>query len=395
MSLITLIATAGVAVGVMALIVVLGVMTGLQHELRAKILIASPHLRVHTYGDGLRVDGWREAIDVIRTNPEVVAAAPFVISMGLIRAGADFDHYSYIIGVDPDTGSVAATDLPRHFLSGDLTFATDGVAVDGGLVLGKRLAERLIVFEGEEVSVVSSAGTKFNAAVGGFIPMFWSFEVSGRFETGMFEYDNNYAVTSLEVGQRFAGLGDAVSGIDVRLTDPELAPVVAQELTDSLGYPYRTVTWQDQNRELFSALKLEKLGMGLVLVLVIMVAAFNIVGTLTMVVTDKTREIGILRAMGMPAGMIRNAFIFQGLMIGSVGTAVGASLGVVLAKLLNDGRLIPINASVYFIDHLPVRVELVDFGTIVVAGIVVAILATIYPARRAADLVPVEAIRHE
>ena len=394
-SLITLIATAGVVVGVTALVVVMGVMAGLQAELREKILVASPHVRVLTFGSGLRVDEWRVALETILEHPDVETAAPFVITQGLVRAGADYTEGVRVLGVEPDTGRMSVTPLPRHFVSGDLGFATARDAVDGGIVLGRRLGERLLALDGDEVTVISSAGSKFNAAVGSFIPSYWTFEIVGSFDTGMFEYDNNYVILPLELAQRFAGLGDAVSGIDVRVSDANIAPRVGRELEEQLGYPYRSVDWQEQNAQLFSALQLEKLAMALILLLIVIVAAFNIVGTLTMMVTDKTREIGILRAMGLPAKSVRQIFILQGMIIGLVGTAVGATTGVILAKLFDQGRLIQLDPSVYFIDHLPIRIEWPDFAIVVVASLLVATIATLYPSRRAADLTPVEAIRHE
>jgi len=285
--------------------------------------------------------------------------------------------------------------LPRYFTSGDLRFATSLGSVDGGMILGARVSDRLSAWEGDSVSVISSAGTRYNAAIGAFVPAYWWFEVTGRFETGMFEYDNSYVVMPLEVAQRFAGLGDAVSGIDVRVSDPNEAPRIGRELEVLLDYPYRSTAWQEQNAQLFSALELEKLGMGLILLLIIIVAAFNIVGTLTMVVTDKTREIGILRAMGLPAKSVRTVFVLQGMIVGLVGTVAGAVAGVAVAQLFDRGRLISLDPSVYFIDHLPIQVQAVDFTLIVIASVAVATVATLYPARRAADLTPVEAIRHE
>jgi lipoprotein-releasing system permease protein len=394
-SLITLIATAGVTVGVTALIVVMGVMNGLQSELREKILVASPHLRVLTYGSGLRVDNWRDALEVIRAHPDVEVAAPFVHTQALVTAGADYSEGVRVLGIDPDTATMSVMPLPRYFTSGDLRFATSLGGVDGGIILGARVSDRLSAFEGDSVSVISSAGTKYNAAIGAFVPAYWWFEVTGRFETGMFEYDNAYIVMPLEVAQRFAGLGDAVSGIDVRVSDPNEAPRIGLELEALLDYPYRSTAWQEQNAQLFSALELEKLGMGLILLLIIIVAAFNIVGTLTMVVTDKTREIGILRAMGLSAKSVRTVFVLQGMIVGLVGTAAGAVAGIAVAQLFDRWRLISLDPSVYFIDHLPIQVQPLDFALIIIASVVVATVATLYPARRAADLTPVEAIRHE
>jgi lipoprotein-releasing system permease protein len=394
-SLITLIATGGVTVGVMALMVVMGVMNGLQDELRDKILVASPHLRILTYGEGLRVDDWRDAMPAILSHPEVETAAPFVLSQGLLSAGADYAEGVRLVGIEADTGQASVTDLPSHFVQGDLKFTTRLDDVDGGIAMGHRLAQRLSAYPGDRVTVVSPAGSKFNRALGAFTPKVWSFEVTGLFETGMFEYDNSYAVVSLDVGQRFAGLDWAVSGIDVRLTDPWDAPRVGAELERLLDYPYRSLDWQTQNASLFGALKLEKLAMGLILLLIVIVAAFNIVGTLTMVVTDKTREIGILRAMGLPSRAVKAVFVLQGAIIGMVGTGLGTTLGLVVAWLVDRGELIELKPEVYFIDHLPIQIQPLDCVVIVVASMAVATLATIYPSRRAAGMAPVEAIRHE
>jgi lipoprotein-releasing system permease protein len=394
-SLITLIATGGVTVGVMALIVVMGVMNGLQTDLREKILVASPHLRILTYGEGLRLDDWHKVEQKVRTQPEVLAVAPFVLSEGLLSAGHDYAQGVRVLGLEPDTGTMSVTPLPRYFVEGDLRFHTTRDDVDGGIVLGRRLAERMSAFTGDKVTVAAAPGSKFNAAVGAIIPKIWTFEVTGMFETGMYEYDNSYVVLPRKLAQRFAGLGDAVTGLDVRIKDPWAAKQVGAAIDTVLGYPYRALDWQSQNQSLFSALQLEKLAMGLILLLIVIVAAFNIVSTLTMVVTDKTREIGILRAMGLSAGAVRRVFVLQGAIIGLVGTALGSVLGLLLARLVDHRQLIPLDPSVYFIDHLPVRVDPRDFIVIVLASLAVATLATIYPARQAASLAPVEAIREE
>jgi lipoprotein-releasing system permease protein len=394
-SLNTVISTGGVAVGVVALIVVLGVMNGLRDDLRERILVANPHLRVLTYGAGLRMDDWRHVLEIIRKQPGVVAAAPEVISQAGISAGQDYGEGVNLLGWDPDTGSAPVTSLPASVVRGDLSFTSHKAGVDGGIVLGSRLANRLSVDSGDVITLVPVTQAKMNPALGVAVPRFWKFEVTGLFNTGMFQYDNQFVILSLETAQRFTGLGDAVSGIAVRVTHPDKAPAVGEALEKRLGYPYRALDWQTQNVSLFSALQLEKLAMGLIIFFIMVVAAFNIVGTLTMVVTDKTKEIGILRAMGLTSPAVARVFLLQGAVIGIVGTAVGLMLGLATAYVVDESGWIRINPAVYFIDHLPVHVELLDVLVVVGASLAIAVLATVYPSRTAANLTPVEAIRHE
>jgi lipoprotein-releasing system permease protein len=245
------------------------------------------------------------------------------------------------------------------------------------------------------VNLISISGARFNAALGSIVPRFDRYEVTGIVETGMFEYDNKYVFVAVEEAQRMAGIDTAVTGIEVRTTNRWVAPEVARALADTLRYPYRTEDWQTQNSTLFQALKLEKLGMTIILLLIVIVAAFNIVSTLTMVVTDKTREIGILRAMGLSARAVRRVFFIQGLFIGLVGTGLGLVIGLGAAISLDRFKLIELDPSVYFIDHLPVAIQFGDVALIVIASLAIAALATVYPAVQASRLYPVEAIRHE
>jgi lipoprotein-releasing system permease protein len=394
-SLTTVISAGGVAVGVMALIVVLGVMNGLRNDLRERILVANPHLRILTYGAGLRMDDWRKVLAVVRRQPGVVAAAPEVISQAGITAGQDYGEGVNLVGFDPDTGTHSVTSLPQSIKKGDLSFRTTKPNVDGGILLGVRLANRLSVYPGDVVTLVPVTEAKVNPALGVAVPRFWRFEVTGLFDTGMFQYDNQFVVVRRDVAQRFTGLGDAVSGIAVRVDNPDDAPAIGQAIEHRLGYPYRALDWQTQNASLFSALQLEKLAMGLIIFFIMVVAAFNIVGTLTMVVADKTREIGILRAMGLTAPAVARVFLLQGAVIGGVGTAIGLSAGLVVAYVVDKSGWIRINPAVYFIDHLPVHVEASDVLVVVLASLAIAILATVYPSRAAAGLTPVDAIRHE
>ena len=395
LSFISVIAIGGVVVGVAALIVVMGVMNGLQRDLREKILVGSPDIRVLTFGADMKITDWRATLDKVRRHAGVVAAAPFVLTQAGISAGHDYGEGLYLVGLEPDSRDVVnVTEIRRHAVSGDFRFASsDGQS--RGIVLGKLIAARLNAYPGDTVRLVSITGGKVNAATGSFVPTFDFLEVTGIFETGMYEYDDRYAYVSLSLAQQIAGLDSAVTGIEAKTRNRWEAEDVASRLADVLEYPFRAVPWQEQNRSLFQALKLEKLGMGLILLLIVLVAAFNIVSNLTMVVADKTREIGILKAMGMRAASVRNVFLTQGLVIGVVGTALGALLGLAVGSALGTYEFIKLNPEIYFIDHLPVASEAADVVSIVVASVTIAALATIYPAMQAARLYPIEAIRHE
>ena len=395
LSLISVIAIGGVIVGVSALILIIGVMNGLQKDLREKILIGSPDVRVLTYGEDLSMPGWKGAAETVSGIPGVQAVAPFVHTQAGISARSNYAEGVFVMGIVPaSTGYKEVTSIRRTATGGDFTFR-DSRGSTNGAVLGARLASRLNVIVSDSITLMALAATKISPVTGALTPNIRRYEVTGVFETGMYEYDNAYAIVSLEAAQDLAQLGESVTGLEVKTTDRWKAPEVARLINDTLGFPYRTEDWQQQNSSLFQALRLEKLGMTVILLLIVLVAAFNIVSTLTMVVTDKTREIGILKAMGMPARSIRRIFLAQGIVIGLFGTLVGLVVGLAAAVLVDKYHIIPLDPSVYFIDHLPVDTQLFDVALIVVSSLAIAALATLYPARQAARLYPVEAIRHE
>lgn len=395
LSLISVIAIGGVLVGVSALILIIGVMNGLQRDLREKILVGSPDIRVLSYGDDLKITDWQDVLAKVKRQKGVVAAAPFVLVEGGMNAGHDYAGATYVQGIPPDArGVVNVTSIRRHAISGDFRFASS----DGqgrGIVLGKLLAARFNAWPGDKINLISISGVKPNAVTGGFVPRIFEFEVTGIVETGMYEYDNAYVFIAIDKAQEFAALGDGVTGIEVKTTDRWETNTISERITAALGWPYRTMDWQEQNRSLFQALKLEKLGMGVILLLIVIVAAFNIVSTLTMVVTDKTREIGILKAMGLPSRSIRRVFLAQGVVIGGVGTLLGLLIGLAGAVGLEKYKIIPLDPAIYFIDHLPVAIQAIDVTWIVLASVITAAAATLYPAIQASRLYPIDAIRHE
>ncbi len=395
LSLISIIAIGGVLVGVSALIVIIGVMNGLQHDLREKILVGSPDIRVLSYGEDLKITDWPKVLDKVRKQPGVVTAAPFVLTEALMTAGHDYAGGVYVVGLLPAARGVPdVTTIRSHAISGDFRFAsTDGQ--HRGVVLGKLLASRFNKWPGDSINLLSAGGAKINPVTGGVVPRVETFEVTGIVSTGMYEYDNSYAFVAMDKAQSLAGLGDGVTGIEVKTTDRWQASGVAAQLVGALGWPYRTVDWEEQNHSLFQALKLEKLGMGVILLLIVLVAAFNIVSTLTMVVADKTKEIGILKAMGLPARSVRRIFFAQGLVIGVVGTVFGLILGFAAALALDRYQFIKLDPQVYFIDHLPVSIQPADVMWIILASIAIAAVATVYPSVQASRLFPIEAIRHE
>lgn len=397
LSLITWIALGGVTVGVTALIVVISVMNGMQEDLRAKILDSTPHIYVLHGGASLRMANWQAIRDTAMSVTGVEAAAPFVLTEGAMTRGQSGDDYTQavtIYGVDLDTTHAPATDLERRIAQGSLDLSPPASGATP-ILIGSGLADRMQLFVGD--SVVVYAFENLRHGLLGTMPAMRQYEVTGTFTTGMYEYDTKNVYLRLADAQELLGIAatDEVSGIGVRTVDPELATQIGDSIQAKLGLPYQVTSWMTMNRSLFSALKLEKLAMGLILFLIVVVAAFNIISTLVMVVADRTREIGILKAMGMTRRGILGVFVLQGAWIGVVGTVAGTILGLVLAWVLGTYELIPIPPEVYFVDHLPVSVQITDVLQIVLASIGVAFAATIYPALQASRLEPVDAIRHE
>jgi len=383
----TLISVGGVAVGVMALLVVLSVMSGFHEDLQKKILGVNAHMVV------LNVKGSMpdsdEILKTIQEDKEVVSASPFIMGQVMVSYGKKA-HGVFLRGIDPERES-ETTDIVRYIRDGRL----EDLSPDNGppgIILGRELASAIGVLKGDDISIISPLG-KIGPL--GMLPKVRQFRVVGIFEVGMFEYDSNLVLTGLHEAQEFFEMNNDITGIEVRLDDIYKAPEVRNRLQNLLGFPLYVKDWMQMNRNLFSALRLEKFAMFVILVLIILVASFNIVSTLIMNVIEKKREIAILKTMGATDRGIMTIFMFQGLLIGIFGTILGISGGYLLCYLLNTYEIIKLPADIYYLSHLPVKTKLIDFVIVSVSAISISFLATIYPAWQAAKLNPVEPLRYE
>lgn len=394
LSFITWIALGGVVVGVTALVVVIGVMTGMQNELREKILGSNPHVMVRQSGPSLRLDDWKGVAETVADAEGVVAVSPVALTrVSLFRS--EYAEVVYLYGVDLEGAGPPVTAIEDSLRSGRIPLSRR----PNGLVpvaLGSGVAARMNLYPGDTVTVAALENFRVGL-LGEVAPKMVQWEVTGVFSTGMYDYDFRNAYASLSDVQELLDMepGEA-SFVGAQTKDPWSAEAAADSIGTALGgWPYAVDPWTRTNRQLFSALKLEKLAMAVILSLIVLVAAFNIVSTLVMVVVNRTREIGILKAMGLTRRDTLRAFLFQGLWIGVAGTAAGTALGLVLSVLIERYGLIPIPPDVYFVDRLPVALSLWDVLWIVGVSLLVSLAATIYPARQASSLEPIEAIRHE
>jgi lipoprotein-releasing system permease protein len=386
-SVISLISTLGVTVGVMALVIALALMTGLQQELRDRILGASPHIFVWKRSG---IVDYRAESERLRQVPHVVGAAPAILGRALVSAAGD-EAFINLKGIDPDLepGVTAITGAMRSG-SLDALRAADPTA-PGAILLGTDLAAQLGVSVGDSVSVLTPQGT---LSPMGMIPRARSLRVAGTFNLGLYEIDSQTGFVSLDVAKRLLGKED-IDTIQLRLDDIYAAPDVSNEIGGELGVEYVAQDWADMNQSLFSALWLEKMAISLTIGLIVMVAALNIVASLILLVMEKHRDIAILKTMGASARSVTTIFMMQGLLIGLVGTTVGASLGYAVARVLDRYQLIRVPVDVYQVSHVPFKVEPTDFALVVVAALVVCFFATIYPSRQAARLDPAAALRYE
>ncbi|MBI5643309.1 MAG: lipoprotein-releasing ABC transporter permease subunit [Deltaproteobacteria bacterium] len=402
-SVITFISILGITVGVTALIIVLSVMNGFEDNLKEKILGINANIVVTELGQSMRNYG--DVAGKVRQVPGVTGSSPFTYSQAMI-SGSGGVLGAVIRGVDVKTAgevTVLPSKIKQGSLSGiDIPFKDGSVATGQtpGIVIGKELARNIDAGIGDSVNVISPMGTMTPA---GPVPRMAAFKVTGIFELGMYEYDSSMAFISLENSQRFFRLGDTVTGVEVKIADIYAAEKIADDIVTELKGPYWTRTWMEMNRNLFSALKLEKVAMFIILTLIILVAALNIISTLIMVVMEKGKDIAILKSLGASSGSIMKIFMIEGIIIGITGTVLGTALGLVAALNLESivgfversfhFKVLP--PSVYYIDKFPSKVEPEFVVVIALISIGISFLATVYPSWQASRFDPVEGLRYE
>ncbi|KMP10790.1 ABC transporter permease [Candidatus Nitromaritima sp. SCGC AAA799-C22] len=407
-SLNTWISMAGVGLGVMALIVVIAVMSGFGKDLRDKILGTNSHIVVTNINREM-VRNYGNVLKQVNGVEGVTSAAPFIMNQVMLIHG---DSVSGIVvrGIDPDL-EVTVSDLGKNMVAGALSRLRipPRSSVEGkpsrksrrhGIILGKELSRRMGVVSGDVVSMVSPVS---RITPMGLIPRMKLFKVVGIFESGMYEYDSNLAFVSLKSAQKFFSMKDGVSGIEIRVADIEQAGNIASKIQEKLGFPYFVRDWMRMNKNLFSALKLEKIVMFIILILIIFVAAFNIISTLFMLVMEKTKEIAVLKSMGASRGSIMKIFSYQGLIIGVVGTLLGCAAGFVIVPNLNEivgfiesvFGIVAFPSDVYYLDRLPSEIQYMDSFLIIIFSVIICFLASLYPAWRASKLDPVDGLRYE
>lgn len=397
-SIITIISIAGVMVGVMTLIIVLAVMNGFETNLKEKIIGTYAHIVILKAGhEGM--DQYEEITQRVQNIPGVRSVSPFIYQQ--VMLSSESNVFGVVLkGIDPSRAE-KVTELASYLKQGhleDLKKTREGEAP--GIILGIELSRHLAVTLNDHVQVVSPLGTLTPM---GMMPKAKRFRVTGIFQSGMYEYDNTLAYVSIESAQAFFGMGNRVTGLEIKSDNLYKVKDLAKEIRQRLGFPFYTKDWMEMNRNLFSALRLEKIAMFIILVLIVLVAAFNIISTLIMVVMEKNKDIAILKSMGAQSKSIMRIFIIEGLVIGVVGTALGTILGLLAAfnlETITDfveglfGFKI-LSSEVYYIDKLPSQVNPVDVLLIVTTAILISLLATIYPSWRASKLDPAEALRYE
>ena len=389
-ALISFISVIGLMVGVMAVLIALALMTGLQGELRERIVGASAHVYVFKTGD----DGLRDIpaeVAKMKQIPHVVGAAPAAIAKGMLTAGPNRTAAVTIKGIDPAL-EVTVTDIRKSMRSGSLETIRSGPEEMDGIVLGHDLAATLEVQPGDSVRLLTPDQVLTPMGMSPYRTR--AFKVVGIFSLGLFEFDSEYALVDLPVAERVLGL-DQPQFLQLRLDDMFASKEVAEDIPERLGKDYATQDWAQMNKSLFSALWLEKMAIAITIGLIMTVAAVNIVASLVLLVMEKTRDIAILKTMGTSTASVRRIFMLQGLIIGVAGTVLGTVGGIAIIYVLDRFKLIHVPIDVYQISYIPFILQPLDLVSVVAAAIVVSFLATIYPAQQAAKLDPAQALRYQ
>lgn len=388
-SVISLISTLGVTVGVMALVIALALMTGLQDYIRDRIVDSNPHVYVwNTKG----IADYRVEADKLRQIPHVVGAAPAILGQGLVSASRD-NGPLVIKGIDPELEQ-QVTDIRGAMLSGSveaLAPGSGGASTRDGILIGKDLAKKLGVDVGDTVSVLTPQ--EMLTPNGITLRPARLLRVAGIFSLGLYEFDSSYGYVTIDVAERLLGR-DQAELIQLRVDDPYRAPEVARSVL-AAGDEYTAQDWSVMNKTLFSALTFEKIAISLTIGLIVMVAALNIVASLVLLVMEKHRDIAILKTMGAGARSVMWIFMMQGLIIGIIGTIVGATAGYAASFVLDRYKVIRLPVDVYQVEYLPFKLLPLDLGLVVVGAVVICFVATIYPSRQAAKLDPAQALRYE
>lgn len=386
---ISLMSILGVALGVGALVIVLGVYNGLTTDMRDKILGANAHGIVMSHVPSAFEQDLPSLLERIRSANDVTGAMPFIYTEVMLSAGGGVKGI-VLRGIDPATAPAVLSMLTQLRAGEARDLQRDGTP---GIIIGDELARRLGLFVGSRANLLSPAGQK---GASGYSPRIRSFEVVGIFKTGMFEYDSSLAFVSLGGARDVLGLPPGfLSGIEITVRDLFLADQTAIRLAEQLGAPFYVRTWMDMNANLFAALKLEKIGMFILLAMVVLIGSFSIVTSLVMLVMEKTRDIAVMMSMGATRSMIRRVFMLQGCIIGLVGTLLGYAFGLGIGWLLKRYRFIKLPENVYTLDHLPISITLSDVLIVGASAMLLCFLATLYPARQASRLQPAEALRYE
>jgi len=388
-SLNTFISIAGVVIGVATSIITLSVMTGFQGYFRDKILSAMPHIVVMEFtGSGVKHDkALQEKVEKI---PHVTASTPFIYAQSMVTT-RDRMQGVVVRGIDPAT-EASVTDLAKNMVAGTLKDLHQNERTLPGIIIGEDLARKLGVSVGDPLTMVNPLGEETPM---GMVPKMKKFEVAGLFDAGMYDYNTGFVYIALPDAQKFFDMPGRISGVQVRIDDIYNADRISSAIQAAIGYPFYTRNWMEMNKNFFSALLLEKIGMSLILVVIIIVASFNIVGTLTMIVMEKNREIAILKSMGSSARSIVKIFMFAGLAIGFVGTAIGVIIGYGAVTLLTTTDIVSLPKDVYQVSRLPLSISGLDVLVISLTALGISFIATLYPAWQAARQDPVEVLRYE